>query len=128
MRVIVCGSRDYNRITPMYPLLNGLSQPLISLGFEFVVISGAANGADSLAADWAERTIGATSLEFPAQWNVYGKRAGYIRNQQMLDEGKPDLVVAFYGLLPVDRPLSKGTAMMCDIAREAGVEVWEIFS
>lgn len=55
--------------------------------------------------------------EFPADWDKYGKRAGYLRNVQMLDEGKPDLVVAFPG--------GKGTAMMVKLAKERGVRVIE---
>jgi hypothetical protein len=50
-------------------------------------------------------------------WNKCGIGAGYFRNVQMLEEGKPDLVVAFLG--------GKGTAMMVKIARAAGVEVRE---
>ena len=44
-----------------------------------------------------------------------GRKAGPIRNQRMLDEGKPDLVVAFPG--------GKGTNGMIDLARNAGVRV-----
>lgn len=36
-------------------------------------------------------------LKFPANWALYGKSAGFIRNIQMLDEAKPELVVAFPG-------------------------------
>jgi hypothetical protein len=36
-------------------------------------------------------------IEFPANWKVYGRAAGPIRNMKMLLEGKPDLVVAFPG-------------------------------
>lgn len=35
-------------------------------------------------------------LRFPAKWNEHGKAAGPIRNQQMLTEGKPDVVFAFH--------------------------------
>lgn len=52
---------------------------------------------------------------FKADWDKHGKAAGPIRNQQMLDEGKPDLVLAFAG--------GKGTDDMCRRARAAGVEV-----
>ena len=41
-----------------------------------------------------------------------------MRNQKMLDEGKPDLVVAFAG--------GRGTADMVRIAKRSGVEVREI--
>ena len=35
--------------------------------------------------------------DYPVDWEKYGKAAGPIRNQQMIDKGKPDLVVAFPG-------------------------------
>lgn len=52
---------------------------------------------------------------FRADWGKYGKSAGPRRNKQMLDEGRPDLVVAFEG--------GRGTADMVKQAKAAGVEV-----
>ena len=45
---------------------------------------------------------------YPAKWTVYGLEAGTIRNQEMLDKGKPDLVVCFPG--------GRGTQNMFDIS------------
>lgn len=59
-----------------------------------VVIEGGAPGADSLCRKVAER-LGIEVVEFPANWELYGKRAGPIRNQQMIDEGKPDQAISF---------------------------------
>lgn len=80
------------------------------------IISGMARGADKVAVDWAVVNW-CKWHEFPANWELYGKAAGFIRNRRMLDEGKPDLVVAFPG--------GKGTKMMVDLAKNAGVEVLE---
>jgi hypothetical protein len=52
---------------------------------------------------------------YKAEWDKHGRAAGPIRNQQMLDDGKPDLVLAFAG--------GRGTDDMCRRAREAGIEV-----
>ena len=52
---------------------------------------------------------------YMADWKRLGRKAGPIRNQRMLVEGKPDLVVAFPG--------GKGTAGMVTLARNASVEV-----
>ena len=82
-----------------------------------VVVHGAAAGADSLGGDWATAR-GIPVQVFPADWDTLGRKAGPIRNQQMLDDGKPDLVVAFPG--------GRGTAHMMRISREAGVEVIEV--
>jgi hypothetical protein len=62
-------------------------------------------------------------LAFAANWTKYGKRAGFLRNTQMLEEGKPDVVWAF-----VDKDLSesKGTKMMVDIARKGGVPCYVV--
>lgn len=81
------------------------------------VISGKAKGADTLAIDWAVVNW-LTWDEYPADWEKYGKSAGYIRNQQMLDEGKPDYVIAFPG--------GAGTKNMKERAIKAGVPVIEI--
>lgn len=60
--------------------------------------------------------------KYPADWEKYGKVAGPIRNQQMLDEGKPDVVYAFTD----DLSNSRGTADMCRRANKAGVPVYVI--
>jgi hypothetical protein len=70
-----------------------------------------------LAGKWAAYN-GIPIAEFPAQWDLHGKRAGYLRNKQMLEEGQPDLVVAFPG--------GRGTADMVRQSREAGVPVIEV--
>jgi hypothetical protein len=55
---------------------------------------------------------------YRADWAKHGRAAGPIRNKQMLEEGKPDLVVAFPG--------GQGTANMMSQVREAGVRVMAI--
>lgn len=111
-RVLVCGSRTFREGSLVEMALRSLSG-------DNLIIHGAAKGADSLAG-WHAQSLGHHVAEYPADWDQYGKRAGYVRNQQMLDEGKPDLVFAF-----VDKPLSesKGTAMMVDLAHRAGLPV-----
>lgn len=79
-----------------------------------VVIHGAARGADTEAA-WLARGRGLAVEAFPADWRKHGRAAGPLRNQRMLDEGKPDLVIAFSG--------GKGTADMVRRAEAAGVKV-----
>jgi hypothetical protein len=55
---------------------------------------GGAKGADTIAGLIA-RELGKFVTEFPADWNRYGKGAGPIRNRQMLDEFRPEVVFAF---------------------------------
>lgn len=153
MRLLVCGSRTFANPDPnvgnprwrqqqvfAWSVLQGIYE-MESIGYllthvnHLTVIEGAAPGADTCAHEWAT-TPGphpaagpadwmlVLNERYPAVWTRHGKRAGYVRNQQMLDEGKPELVVAFYDGLE----RSRGTQMMTDIARKAGVETWELFS
>ena len=109
MRVLVCGSRNWTDADAILEALVALG-PVIE-----VVIEGEAPGADSLAREAAQR-LDIPVLKFPADWTKYGKAAGPIRNQQMLDEGHPDLVLAF----PLQA--SRGTWDMVRRARLANIE------
>lgn len=111
MRVLVCGDRDWTGHQAMWDFIGTLS-------LEDVVIEGGARGADQLAGKYA-RARGIEVVVFPAQWGKYGKAAGTIRNQQMLDEGKPDRVVYFHD----DLAASKGTRDMVNRATRAGITV-----
>ena len=81
------------------------------------MIDGDQRGADRMAGRWA-RLRGIENLIFTADWAKRGKGAGPIRNQRMLDEGRPDLVVAFLG--------GKGTTDMVRRAERAGVAVQRV--
>jgi hypothetical protein len=110
MRVLVCGGRDYDDRDALFAALDRLhAEHHFS-----AVIAGGARGADTLAAQWAEHR-GIAAEIYMAEWERLGRKAGPIRNQRMLTEGRPDLVVAFPG--------GTGTAGMMGIARQAGVEV-----
>ncbi len=108
MRVLVCGSRHFEDKELMADVLK--QYPITE------IIEGEARGADRLSRDWAVEN-GIPVERFPADWELYGKRAGPIRNSRMLKEGKPEMVVAFRG------PESRGTQNMIDQAMKAGVEV-----
>ena len=110
IRVLVCGGRHFNDALTLGSWLGGIhKQQGISL-----LIEGGAPGADFMARKFAEWQ-GIPTKTFEADWDRHGRAAGPIRNKQMLDEGKPDLVVAFEG--------GKGTKDMVSQAVEAGVRV-----
>ena len=110
-RVLICGSREWtNRDT--------IRKYIRTLRRGTVVIHGAARGADRIAGFLA-KSRGLTVEVYPAQWEKHGKAAGPIRNQQMLTEGQPHLVVYFHE----DIESSKGTADMVRRARKTGVPV-----
>lgn len=92
MRVLVCGGTKYNNTKLIYDTLDHLHE---SIGFT-VIIEGEAQGVDITSRHWAE-SRGIEVEPYPADWNRYGKGAGHIRNKQMIDEGNPDLVIAFPG-------------------------------
>lgn len=110
MRVLVCGGRDF---TDRRFLSEELGKLMLMHRID-TLIHGDAAGADRLAGEWGQRA-GITVLPFPADWVRDRRAAGPIRNKRMLDEGKPDLVVAFPG--------GKGTANMVAQAKRAGVPV-----
>lgn len=87
MNILVCGGRSYSDEATMRHHLSRYA-PSVS-----VLIHGGAGGADMLA-ERVAYDLGWQSVRgFPANWREHGKRAGPIRNQQMLDEGKPDVQV-----------------------------------
>ena len=120
MRVLVCGGRDFGLIMSerffieqeLHKILNPDNEKLLPI--KYIIITGGAKGVDTIAHTIALKNYLMTEV-YLADWKKYGKSAGYIRNKQMLDEGKPDLVIAFPG--------GKGTKMMVKLAKEAGIEV-----
>jgi hypothetical protein len=109
-RVLVCGGRDYENRTMVYHWLDSMHSRICITQ----IIEGGAKGADRLALDWAILR-GVEVHTFCADWDIHGKAAGHIRNQKMLDDGKPDMVIAFPG--------GAGTANMIRLARKAGIPV-----
>lgn len=110
-RVLITGDRGWTNVSVIQLAIKALPP-------DAIVIHGAASGADSLAATVAT-SYGLSTWAFPAHWKRFGKRAGPVRNQRMLDEAKPNLVVAFHNYLPG----SKGTRDMVTKARLAGIPV-----
>jgi len=112
MKVIIAGSRtfsDYNLLKKKLDLFFSKKKKR-----EITIISGTANGADKLGEKYAsENNI---SIErYPADWDQYGKSAGYKRNLQMANNA--DALVAFWD------GVSKGTNHMIDIAKEKQLQV-----
>lgn len=122
MRVLVCGGRDFDDFSFVHKYLEDrlleyyvhTPEGLGHWSWDLVIIQGGAKGADRLADKWAQLNYVKVE-EYPADWERYGKKAGYLRNKQMLEEGKPDLVIAFPG--------GRGTDMMIRLAKDAGVPV-----
>lgn len=117
-RVIIAGSRGFND----YALLKRKLNELLDFDDDITIISGTANGADSLGEKFAYE-YDLTLVKMPANWAVHGKGAGYIRNEQMAayasrQNGK---LIAFWD------GESKGTVHMIKLARKYNLEVKVIF-
>jgi hypothetical protein len=112
-RVLVCGGRNYANWDLVVKTLAEIRR---TKGIT-LLMHGGAPGADKLAGNWGQ--LANVPMEvFKADWAKHGRAAGPIRNQQMLDDGKPDMVVAFPG--------GRGTADMIRRAKAAGVKVTSI--
>lgn len=135
LRVLVCGGRHFGRVpvhirkwSPEFEarakqareeraLLDRTLDEFARANPVALLIEGGEQGADRLARFWAERN-GIRIKTCEAEWDALGKAAGPIRNKRMLDEGRPDMVIAFPG--------GKGTLNMISQAARAGVPVMEV--
>lgn len=107
-KVIIAGGRDFTN----YQLLKEKVDKIISekrKTHNIIIVSGTARGADSLGEMYAQQNSFLV-MPFPAQWDEYGKKAGYIRNVEMAEYA--DALIAFWD------GKSKGTKHMIDIATE----------
>jgi hypothetical protein len=114
MRLLICGDRNWTN----YQLILKTLRTIHETTPVECVIEGEQRGADLLGRQAAEE-LNITVLPFPANWTKYGRAAGPIRNQQMLNEGRPNSVVAFHS----DLMSSKGTKSMVELSMKAGINV-----
>ena len=114
MKVLVCGSRTWTSQASVDRKLDDIhaSTP-ISL-----IVEGEASGADLMGRNWAERR-GVPFVGYRANWKLYGRAAGPIRNREQFDKERPNLVVAFHE----DLDSSKGTRDMVRYARSKNCPV-----
>lgn len=110
MKVIIAGGRNFND----YNKLRESCDNILVNQKDVEIVSGTAAGADTLGERYAQEK-GYEVKKFPAQWDLYGKSAGYKRNQQMAEYA--DGLIAFWD------GKSKGTKHMIDIATNKGLKV-----
>jgi hypothetical protein len=116
VRIIIAGSRSFND----YDYLKEYCTNVIMTNFydhklSPEIISGHASGADMLGEKFANE-FGYKLTIFPADWDKYGKSAGYRRNVLMAEYAKRDphhsILVAFWD------GKSKGTLNMLSVAEQ----------
>jgi hypothetical protein len=113
MKIGIIGSRTFNN----YELLKEVMEDYLNRDNELnceLVVSGGANGADSLGERWA-RENNIQTLIFKPDWKKYGKSAGFIRNEDIIKNS--DFVVAFWD------EISKGTKSSIDLAIKHDIPV-----
>ena len=109
--VLVCGSRNWTNIEDIYNALYGMPK-------DTVIVNGACRGADNIS-KYVAQALHLECREYPANWDLHGKAAGPIRNQEMLNKEKPHLVIAFHPNIKK----SKGTRDMCKRAKTQNIPV-----
>jgi len=110
MSVIIAGGRSFNNLKLLADKMGIFTQGHSNIE----VISGTCRGADKLGEAWA-KTLDIPVQQYPADWDGYGKRAGWIRNNQMADVATH--VVVFWN----GQVAHSGSFMMIDIARKRGL-------
>ena len=110
-RILVTGSREWNDFKLV-------KKELSQFPPDTTVIHGAARGADRIAG-YIARQLGFKVVEYPAQWDKYGRRAGILRNEEMATQSACTHVLAFHD----DPNLGRGTAHMVRLIRRRGMPV-----
>ncbi len=111
MRVLVYGGRDFTDYEKVKADLDALhARHQIK-----ELINGTARGADSQGDRWARENRIKLS-RFPANWDRYGKSAGFKRNLVMAEQA-PDLGIQYPG--------GRGTANMRSLLDKRDIPVWE---
>ena len=89
VRLLITGGRSFNDKDTIRKWIKNVEA---TIGPIEVIIHGAnPRGADKLADELADE-LGIPKLRFPADWDEHGKAAGPIRNQRMIDEGRPTVI------------------------------------
>ena len=109
-KVIIAGTRSFDD----YELLKAKMDRLLSQQRDVEIVSGTARGADQLGERYAVER-GLPIKQFPADWNTYGKSAGYRRNAEMAEYA--DAAVVFWD------GKSRGSKHMIDLAKRKGIAV-----
>lgn len=108
MKVIIAGSRDGVKKEGVMTILEKSPFKITE------VVCGEARGVDQFGKEWGEEK-GIKVTSFPADWDRYGKRAGYLRNEEMAKYA--DVLIAVWD------GKSKGTKHMIDLAIEHGLHL-----
>lgn len=111
-RVIIAGGRDFDDYESLEKTMDNLL--VNKTNYDIIVVCGKARGADTLGEQYAQNR-GYKIDYYPADWNKYGRSAGFILNEQMAQNA--DALVAFWD------GESRGTKSMIELANMYGLQV-----
>lgn len=109
MKVIIAGSRTVTNPEAVKAAIDASKFVITE------VVCGMAKGADLLGRLWAQYN-GIPVKEFPADWNLYGKKAGCLRNEQMAQYA--DALIAVWD------GESRGTLNMINKAKKRNIPTY----
>ena len=109
-RIIIAGGRDFND----YDYLKERCEYLLQFipKWSLTILCGKASGADTLGEQYALEN-GLKIEYYPANWEKYGKSAGFIRNKEMVDNATA--AICFWD------GKSKGTKNTIDLCKKKGI-------
>ena len=110
-RVIIAGGRDFKDYDLLVKTMNHL---LSNVKDDITVVCGKARGADTLGEQYAKEQ-GYAVQYFPADWNTYGKSAGFVRNIEMAENATA--LIAFWD------GKSSGTKHMIETAKKYNLKI-----
>lgn len=114
MKAIIAGSRNFDDYNLLEQTVRNWFREHNLHRTDVEIVSGTAKGADRLGEQFANK-FGLKLTKFPADWNQYGKSAGYRRNLEMAKYA--DMVFIFWD------GQSRGTKMMIDLAKQYNLEI-----
>lgn len=124
-RLLITGSRDWDD----FPVIvNAIATAVLESGDQsWVIVHGTARGADQMS-EWAASVFNDSYPDHmpllverhPADWSL-GKRAGFLRNREMVDGGA-NICLAFI------KNNSRGATMCADLAEKHGIPVRRYFA
>jgi len=111
-RIVIAGSRDYNDYEKMETSWNNYLKREELKPEDVIIITGGAKGADTQAKKLAKEQ-GIKHRQYLPNWHEYGKKAGPIRNAEMIKNA--DRLIAFWD------EKSRGTANTIQLAKRKGI-------
>jgi hypothetical protein len=120
LRMLVTGSRTWPKPWIVQTFLDKALGIVLSQKHDMTLIHGHCRiGVDAVADDWAI-DVGCEFVRVPALWHAFGKTAGFVRNEFMVDALKPHMAVAFI------HNKSRGATHCAEYATKKGVDTFTI--